>query len=92
VTDHLEPVGEGDYFVLKRTISLSSETKPANLWLRAAAAGKIETIAEDTYKIDDRLTLKVIGAKVRKSGGTMELLAPVTYRGQDSLFILTYDW
>ena len=95
VADYPEPVGEGDYFVLKRTLAISSDKPPASLWLRAAAAGKIENAGDGTYKIDDRLTLKVGGPvlpDIRKTNGMMELLVPVKFDAGKATYTLTYDW
>jgi cytochrome c2 len=95
IEDYPAPVGESDYFVLKRTLSLTAAAPPANLWFRAAAAGKIEPQTGDTYKIDNRLTLKITGPgkpEIRQSAGKSELLVPVIFEGGKATFTLTYDW
>ncbi len=95
IEDYPAPVGESDYFVLKRTLSLSAASPPANLWFRAADAGKIEPQTDGTYKIDNRLTLKIAGPgkpEVRQSAGRSELLVPVVFEGGRATLTLTYDW
>jgi mono/diheme cytochrome c family protein len=95
VEDYPAPVGESDYFVLKRTFSLSSAKPPATLWLRAAMGGKIEPQSGGGFKIDDRLTLKIASSgkpELRKSGGAMELIVPVVFGGGKATLTVTYDW
>jgi hypothetical protein len=95
VEDYPAPVGESDFFVFHRTLTLSSDKPPANLWLRAAAADKIESEAGGSYKIDNRLTLRVAGRarpEMRNIDGQMELLVPVTFENGKANIELTYDW
>jgi hypothetical protein len=95
IEDYPTPVGESDFFVFQRTLSLSSATPPANLWLRAAAADKIENAGQGSYKIDERLTLRVAGSalpELRKIDGNMELIVPVVFENGKAKMQLTYDW
>jgi hypothetical protein len=95
IEDYPAPIGESDYFVLKRAFTLASAKPPANLWFRAAAAGKIETLSDGAFKIDDRLTLKIAGPgkpEVRNSGGKTELIVPVVFDSGKAKFTVTYDW
>jgi len=95
IEDYPAPIGESDYFVLKRALSLSSASPPANLWFRAASAGKIETQSDGAFKIDDRLTLRIdVPGKpeIRNSGGKAELLVPVVFDSGKAMFTVTYDW
>jgi cytochrome c2 len=95
IEDYPTPVGESDFFVFQRTLSLSSATPPANLWLRAAAADKIENAGQGSYKIDERLTLRVAGPalpELRKIDGNMELIVPVVFENGKAKIQLTYDW
>jgi hypothetical protein len=94
IEDYPAPVGEADYFLLHRTLTLSSDKPPANLYFRVAAAGKIESDS-GAYKIDDRLTLRITGAalpEMRKSDGQMELLVPVRFDDGKATIQVTYDW
>jgi hypothetical protein len=94
IEDYPTPVGEGDYFILHRTLTLSAKEPRANLYLRAAAAGKIESMG-GPYKIDDRLTLRISAAalpELRKIDGQMELLVPVRFEGGKATIQVTYDW
>jgi len=95
VEDYPAPAGESDYFVLKRTLSLSSASPPASLFFRVAAAGKIEPKTSGTYTIDNRLTLSIAGPDkptVRQSAGQSELIVPVQFDGGKATFTVTYDW
>jgi hypothetical protein len=95
IEDYPAPVGESDFFVFSRTLSLSSDAPPKNLWLRAAVAGKIENAGSGSYKIDDRLTLRVAGpatAELREIDGQKELLVPVVFENGKAKIQLTYDW
>lgn len=92
--DHPAPVGESDFFVLNRTLKLSSDKPPANLWMRAAVADDIDSQG-GSYKIDKRLTLRVAGGELplmRMIDGQMELLVPVVFENGKAKIELTYDW
>jgi hypothetical protein len=94
IEDTPAPVGESDFFVLKRAFALSSVNPPASLWFRAAA-GKIELQSDGAFKIDDRLTLKIAGPgkpEVRMTDGKQELLVPIVFEGGKAAFSVTYDW
>jgi cytochrome c2 len=95
IEDYPSPVGESDYFVLHRKFTLSADRPPSDLWFRAAAANKIESAADGSYKIDDRLALKLIAPtalELRKTDGHAELLVPVSFRDGKATFTVTYDW
>ena len=79
---------------MRRAISISGEKPVAGLWLRAWRGGKIEQVASDRFKIDDRWYLSISGSKAarRQSDGQWELLVPVVFEGEKATIELTYDW
>jgi hypothetical protein len=95
VEDYCVPIGESDYFVLQRTISLSAAQSTSGLWFRAATGQRIERAADGTFKIDGRLTLKINAAgqpEVRTSGDSAELRVPVALESGKATLQMTYDW
>jgi hypothetical protein len=93
VEDEPRPLGEQDVFVMTRTLRLSSDKPPANLWLRVLSGPKIEESDAGSYKIDGRWTLRVDSKgkpALRQSGS--ELLVPVTFENNQAEIQLTYDW
>jgi mono/diheme cytochrome c family protein len=80
---------------IRRTLSLSAEKPPADLWFRAAVADKIEDLGNKKgYRINGEWTMKFDGAaaKIRKSGGKMELLVPVQFRDGKAKFTQEIEW
>ncbi|MEX2175985.1 MAG: c-type cytochrome [Pirellulaceae bacterium] len=95
VEDTPAAVGESDYFVLERTLALSSDKPPAGLMFRLAAADKIEHQADGSYLIDGRLTLKAAAPalpELRQTSAGAELLLPVTFAENKATIRVTYDW
>jgi hypothetical protein len=107
IEDEPRPVGDQDVFVMSRTLKLTADKPPANLWLRVLVADKIEEAGEGRFKIDDKWTLLIAspsplvgegrreGAKpkpVIRQQGDMELLIPVTFDNQQAEIQITYDW
>jgi hypothetical protein len=95
IADYPAPYGADDVFVFRRTLSLVSEKPVANLYFRAAAAGKIEETGSGSYKIDGLWTMK-IGSKqkplVRENNGKQELLVPVTFEGKAASITQEFEW
>ena len=89
---------------LERTLTLvvpraDSKTSavPANLWYRAAAGAKIETLDKGSYLVDGalRIHVKTNGAAkplVRKTGNRFELLVQIAFDGNKSKVVQTYVW
>jgi mono/diheme cytochrome c family protein len=81
---------------LRRTLTLSAENPPANLWFRAAAADKIEALGDKGgYRINGEFTMKLdagAAAKIRKSGGKMELLVPVRFQDGKARIVQEFAW
>lgn len=95
IADYPAPYGESDVYVFRRTLSLSSDKPPENLYFRAAAAGKIEDLGGGSFKIDGQWTMK-IGSKqkplVRENNDKQELLVPVTFEGKGASITQEFDW
>jgi mono/diheme cytochrome c family protein len=79
---------------LKRTLVFQAANPPANLYMRAAQAGKIEAAPGGGYLVDDRLTLRFSepGATIRQSQGKMELLVPVRFTGNKASIEEDFTW
>ncbi len=78
---------------IRRVLTLMADKPVANLWFRAAVADKIETIAKGTYRINGEWTLKLDPeAKIRKSGGKMELLTPVRFHEGKAKIVQEFVW
>ena len=95
ITDHPVPYGEDDVFVLRRTMTLTSEKPVANLHFRAAAAGKIEDVGGGLYKIDGLWTMKIGSNQkslVRENSGKWELLVPLSFEGRTASVAQEFEW
>lgn len=81
VEDFPEPVESKGTVTFQRVLTVAGEEGVKNLWFRAAA-GQVEKLAGETYRIDGKLRLSfglTPGCKVvvRESGGKQELLVSV---------------
>ena len=79
---------------IDRTIKLSGATTES-LYYRAAAAGKIEKLANDEYRIDGFWTMKLSGGEppiLRQVGGQSELLVPVKLMNGSATIKQSYVW
>src|SRR5262249_38098427 len=92
VADFPQPLG-GKELALRRTLTLTSASPPANLVYRAAVGDRIEEAPDGSFRIDG-WRLKVTGARgrVRTSGGKAELLVPVTFRDGKAEVEVEYVW
>jgi hypothetical protein len=79
---------------IRRVLTLTADKPVANLWFRAAVAEKIEAVAKGTYRINGEWTLKLDAAqaRIRKSGGKMELLAPVRFHDGKARIVQEFVW
>ncbi|CAN5790982.1 hypothetical protein BH11VER1_BH11VER1_23680 [soil metagenome] len=77
---------------LKRTLRLSAEEAPKNLYL-LALSGAIEQ-KESLFVIDKAVKATVAGAEplVRQEGGKTEVLLPVTFKDGKAELTVTYAW
>jgi cytochrome c2 len=97
VTDMLSPksVPDAKYPHLLRTLTITGPRSDGVWYFRAAAAGKLEKTADDTFLVDGVWTLRIAGGEMpvlRESGGRRELLVPVTLRGEPVSLTLEYAW
>lgn len=98
VTDTPEPIlaaGRNDPN-LRRLLTLQSSRPPANVWFRAAEAGKIEELGEGWYRIDSAWKLRVeSGASspiIRTNGDKSELLVPIVFTGNQARITQEFEW
>ncbi len=80
---------------IRRTLSLRAEKSPSNLWFRAAVADKIEDLGDKKgYRINGESTMRFgeAQAKIRKSGGKMELLVPIQFRDGKARLTQEIEW
>jgi mono/diheme cytochrome c family protein len=92
IEDFPNAVTGGSSPSIRRLLTLTADKPVANLWFRAAAADKIESVAKETYRINGEWTLKIDSAKIRKSGGKMELLAPVRFHDGKARIVQEFVW
>jgi hypothetical protein len=64
----------------------------ANLWFRAVVADKIEVVTKGTYRINGEWMLKLDDAKLRKSGGKIELLVHVRFHDGKARLEQEFVW
>ena len=68
---------------------------PTNVWFRAVVANQIDVLDNNSFKIDNRWTLKVTSAGntfIRQQPNQRELLIPIQFNGNEATIELTYDW
>ena len=98
VTDHPIPVkGAGKYPTLKRVLSFEGTADTSQLWYRAAATGKIESLGQRRYRIDGVWTMEIGGSgaeepRIRESAGKQELLIPVRLKNGKAEITQHYVW
>ena len=83
--------------VFRRTLTLKSKTGSNidNLWFRAWIGSKVEPKGNDTFLVDDTLTLKFTVTstpKVRQRGGRAELLVPVNFSDRTATIVEELIW
>jgi hypothetical protein len=78
---------------LRRTLKLTAAKGVDNLYFRAAAGGKIESLGDGWYRIDG-WKMKVEGGtpQVRQSGGKTELLVPVRFADGKAEIVQEFAW
>lgn len=81
---------------IQRTLTLTSPTPVMNLYYRAAAGKKIESI-DGQFVIDDQLKVTLdstasSAAMIRDSGGMSELLVPVRFVNGEARLTQVYEW
>jgi hypothetical protein len=96
VADRFEPIrGDLDSF-FRRTIQLTAKNPPDRLWFRAAVGTKIDQVNQNTFSVDNKLTVKFsdLAAQpvIRQSGGRSELLVPVRFNGDRARIVEEIVW
>ena len=82
---------EGPHFL--RTVTITSEKIPENLWFRAAADAKITDLGKGWYSVGNDLKIRLEASEspiVRTLGGKKELLVPV--RAKQMKIVQEMDW
>ena len=90
--DFPEPVKQGQFPVLNRTLAIENESSEPLLY-RALRASKIEPQNDGSYRVDDVWTFSIESPApptVRDSDGKKELLVPIS-KGKSSV-VLHYRW
>jgi hypothetical protein len=93
VQDFMLPVPDKDGEHFQRTVTLTAETMPDNLWFRAAAGAQIKNIGKGRYAVGDDLIIHLdlaSGPIVRASSGKMELLVPI--RQKQTKIVQEWAW
>jgi cytochrome c2 len=94
VEDFSNPYATGKDVHLLRTLTLTAEKVPENLYFRAAVGNKIEE-KDGWYRIDEAWRLKVpngVKGRVRTSAGKSELIVPVTFTEGKAQLMIEYSW
>jgi mono/diheme cytochrome c family protein len=95
IEDFPNAVGDASSPSIRRLLTLATDKPVANLWFRAAVADKIEAVPKGRFRINGEWTLKLDAgaeAKVRKSGGKMELLVPVRFQDGKARIVEEFVW
>ncbi len=80
---------------MRRTLLLRAERPVDNLWFRAMAADKIESLGDGWYKINGEWKLLIqssVTPRIRQSGGKSELLVPVRFRDGQAAIGQEFIW
>lgn len=93
VEDFPNPVPEEKTVGLRRSIAITAKTAPTKLYYRAATGAKIEFEKDGWFRVDGLYRVKLTGeAKVRQSGGKMELIVPVITHDGKATIVQEYRW
>ena len=80
---------------LRRTLTMKSESGSPRLTFRAATGKKIEQTADDTFVVDDQLTIRVDakhGGRIEGDGDVKQLRIPVRFEDRIDELTLEYRW
>jgi len=95
VEDFANPVTGKSTAALRRTLTLTADQPVNNLWFRAAAANKIESLGENRYRINGEWTMRIEAAgmpRLRQSNGKTELLVPVNFHDKNARIVEEFVW
>jgi mono/diheme cytochrome c family protein len=90
VEDTMIPVEERDSGHFRRTVTITAEKVPDNLWFRAAAAEQIKDAGNGWYAVGSDLKVRVDTPIIRSNAGKMELLIPI--RGNKTTIVEELAW
>ena len=93
IEDFVSPTEVGGKAGLHRTVKFTG-SPPAGLHFRLAN-GKLTTVGENAWRLDETLTIRVIGgakAFVRGDGDRQELLVPIVARVGNNQLEVDYVW
>jgi hypothetical protein len=93
VEDFMTPLDAAGKSGLRRTVTLTDP--PPDLLYFRVAVGKITPGRENTWRLDEALTIRVTGGGkplVRGTGTQRELLVPVRLAGRNHQLEIEYVW
>ncbi len=93
VEDVMLPVHDKDGAHFQRTVTVTSEQMPDNVWFRAASGSSVKDLGNGWFAIGTDLKVQVEAATapvVRTSAGKMELLVPI--RGKETKIVEQLIW
>ncbi|MCA9245795.1 MAG: hypothetical protein KDA42_01740 [Planctomycetales bacterium] len=93
IEDFPQPQVDGASHRIDRLLTISAgDAPPANVYFRAAAAKKVEKLAERQYRIDDdwRLAIESKQEPIIARGG--ELLVPLVFEGGKATITQRIEW
>ena len=79
---------------IRRSLTITGENPPENIFFRAAVADKIEAQGEGWYRIGEWRMRIESGAMpvIRRSGTKMELLVPLHFKGNSARIVQEFVW
>ena len=96
IEDEPRPVGDQDLFAMQRTLVFTTETPPANVWLRAVTSRQDRTARGRHLSRSMTVgSLRVAAhgkAVVRQQQRRRELIVPVAFDDGKAKIELKYDW
>ncbi len=95
VEDHPEGVAGPKAAGLKRTLTLTTDDPPDDLYLRVAVGELVKPLEGGWFLVNGEWRVRVeaaAGPIVRPSGGKQELLIPVKFAGRTATVIEHFEW
>ena len=95
VEDYPEAVSGGEAPTLRRTIELSANQGPGDLYYRAAVGKAIQPLGDGWFQVDGEWKVRVSAESapvVRDSAGRSELIVPVKFDGGKARIVEEYAW
>jgi len=94
VEDFPNPVRDKVNVSMVRTLTLTAEKAPDNLYFRAAVANKIEAIGDGWYRVGEwKMRIQSDAApKIRAGANAVELLVPVQFKDSRATMVQEIAW